>query len=229
MAYYFRLNYERRLLAVFSPKCACTTLKAWMNEMDRYGKGAEQTAGPALVSVEKAAQYRDYFKVLFLRDPLRRLASFYAHWVVRSPGDWSFADLDRRFWLDKKTFRQFIYALEHLHRNHLHFQHHLQPQTENLTEFTFDRVVLVENLLPGLRRLNLEQGCSYLPAQENNTHYNRKISAMSADRSPQWMRQHGVPEARWFYDSELRELCERIYSADVAYYRRYDGKILGKR
>ena len=237
MAYFCRLDHRARLLAVFSPKCASTTLRDWLHALDRHGETrdsqqpAQQTtqtrAEPFLLKPEKVDGYRDYFKVLFLRDPMRRLVSFYAHWVVRLPGFWSFADHRRRFWLDGKSFRRFLYALEHLHRHRLRFQHHLEPQLEHTNGFEFDRVVLVEQLRPGLLELNRQFGFDYMPPHETRTSYDLRAPEPSSDRSPSWLRQHGVPETRWFFDQELLDLAETLYAPDIAAYRRNGGKSAG--
>ena len=230
MAYFFCLDHRAKLLAVFSPKCASTTLRDWLRALEQHGDagGFGQAAHPQgqrwFVNPEDVIAYRDYFKVLFLRDPLARLVSFYAHWVVRKPGVWSFADHERRFWLDRKSFRRFLYALDHLHRNQLRFQHHLEPQMARTDGIDFDRVVLVEALRPGLMELNHRLGFDYLPPHATRTHYDRRIAEPAADRSPQWLRSHTVPENRWFFDEELQVLGENLYVPDISCYRRHGGK-----
>ena len=236
MAYFFRLDHRARLLAVFSPKCASTTLRDWLQALDRREEpqDAQQPEQPFFVLPRQVENHRNYFdrygdyvKVLFLRDPLRRLVSFYAHWVIRKPGYWSFADHDRRFWLDRKSFRRFFYALDHLHRNRLRFQHHLEPQLDRTAGIEFDRVVLVEHLRPGLQALNQLLGFDYLPPQATRTPYDAGTAEPVADRAPQWFRQHAVPETRWFLDPELLELAENLYADDVAAYRRHGGETVG--
>ena len=239
MAYFFRLDHRARLLAVFSPKCASTTLRDWLQALDQHG-GTRNSGQPAehaqpqqlqpqtrtaafFVNPERAHDHPDYFKVLFVRDPLRRLVSFYAHWVVRKPGYWSFADHERRFCLDQKSFRRFLYALEHLHRNRLRFQHHLESQLDQTTGIVFDRVVLVEQLRPGLLELNQQLGFDYLPRHQNRNPYDLGSAEPAADRSPQWLRENSVPETRWFFDEELLELATDLYAADIAFYRRHGG------
>jgi len=176
------------------------------------------------VSPETARDHPDYFKVFFVRDPLRRLVSFYAHWVVRKPGYWGFADHHRRFGLEQKSFRRFLYALEHLHRNRLRFQHHLESQLDQSTSgIDFDRVVLVEQLRPSLLELNQQLGFDYLPPHQNRNRYDVRSAEPAADRSPQWLRENTVPETRWFFDEELLELATHLYAADIAFYRRHGG------
>jgi hypothetical protein len=94
MAFYFRLDHHAKLLAVFSPKCGSTTLREWTAALAQQAKAGNGEAEnePFFVQAGQAAAYPDYYKVLFLRDPLRRLVSFYAYWVVRNPCMWTYAD-----------------------------------------------------------------------------------------------------------------------------------------
>ena len=227
MARYFRLDHEARLLAVFSPKCGSTTLRTWLHALDQHGKlqTSKNPKQPFFVNPHKALAYPDYFKVLFLRDPLRRLVSFYAYWVVRNPCMWTYADDQRRFWLYTKSFRRFMYILEHLHRNGLKFQHHLEAQLAGTERFDFDRVVLVEQLRPGLLALNQQLGFDFAPPHSLRTPYAPGDGQQVADHSPLWFRKHGIPAACRFYDAELLELAEKMYAGDLAFYRQH-GEVL---
>jgi len=178
------------------------------------------------VSPDNTGDYPDYLKVLFLRDPLRRLVSFYAHWVVTDELLWCFADRQQRFRLHDKSFRQFLYVLEHLWQHDLDFQHHLQSQTSHLSQVAFDRVILVEQLNQGLQSLNNELGISgEIPLKNARTYLNH-VNRSAADHLPAWFRRHGVPAAQWFFDAELRDLAENMFAGDVALYRLSGGEIL---
>jgi hypothetical protein len=225
MAFYFRLDHHAKLLAVFSPKCGSTTLREWTVALAQQAKAGNGEAEnePFFVQAGQTAAYPDYYKVLFLRDPLRRLVSFYAYWVVRNPCMWTFADEQRRFWLNRKSFRRFMYTLEHLHRNRLDFQRHLQPQTQGIRRLDFDKVILVEQLHSGLMALNDRLGFQFTPPHKLRTDYVPGAAEPAADRSPEWLRTNGIPQARWFYDPELLKLAEEVYAEDLALHRGHGG------
>lgn len=228
MAYYFRLDRATGLLAAFSPKCGSSSLRDWLKQLslrDGVQRG-DPPDGPFFLNRLYLHGLEDCYKVLFLRDPLRRLASFYAHWVVRTPGPWCFADEDRRFWLHQKSFRRFVYVLDHLHRHRLPFQHHLEPQLAFTDNIDFDRIVLVENLYEGLADLNRRVGFDYLPRQRTRTPYNPGLTECCADRSPEWFRLNGVPSPEWFFDRELTDLAKRHYAEDLAFYQRCGGQVI---
>lgn len=228
MAFYFRLDHRARLMAAFSPKCGSTTLRTWLRALAQHGDPhpGEPPPQPFFVNHRQAAAYPDYFKVLFLRDPLRRLVSFYAYWVVRNPGFWTFADHQRRFWLHSKSFRRLLYVLDHLQHHRMRFQHHLEAQLQHTEGIEFDRVVLVEQLPAALLQLNRQFGLEFLPPHKLRTGYSVAVAEPVGDRSPRWFREHGIPQAQWFFDPELQQLAEQLYQEDVACYRQHGGEIV---
>lgn len=226
MAFYFRLDHRAKLMAAFSPKCGSTTLRTWLRALAVHGdpSPAEPPQQPFFVDHRQASAFPDYFRVLFLRDPLRRLVSFYAYWVVRHPGLWTFADHQRRFWLHSKSFRRFMYVLEHLQRHGMRLQHHLEAQLAHTDGMEFDRVVLVEQLPAALLELNQQFGLEFPPPHKLRTRYTAAVTEPVADRSPRWFRHNGIPKAAWFFDPELEHLAERLYAQDLACYRQHGGQ-----
>ncbi len=232
MAFYFRIDHQHRLLAVFSPKCASNSIHKWMNELAQtsgQGSGFNRLHADR-ISPRQLLDYKDYTCVLFLRDPLRRLVSFYSKWVVMDPGIWNFADNDQRFQIHQKSFREFLYIMDHLSRHGLRFQHHLEMQVGNLPEFKFHQVVLTERLNQGFQTLADLLGCSLKPdhnkRHNNRTSTNDQLQEFVADYKPSQLVRTGIPEYKWFYDDETMDLARRIYSPDIAYYQAHGGQIL---
>ncbi len=224
MAHFFVGIDALRLIAVYSPKCASQTVRAWCAAAIEEATGeAVDSVDPFLVGSEAHGRYPDYWKVFFVRDPLRRLVSFYVQWVVRQPARWCFADHQRRMRLDDRSFRQFLFALQHLNRNGIRPQHHLVQQVEKIDDWTFDEVVAVEDLEAGLTALGSRLGLHVAVPRFNLQRYDGKSSEMACDRPPSWLRRNGVPAADRFYDRETRALAEEIYAADISYYREKTG------
>jgi hypothetical protein len=220
LAHYFLINHDLRFIAVFSPKCACQTIGHW------FLNGAQPDEKAAFINLSRFAvkpadipTYGNYHKVLFLRDPLRRLVSFYSRWVIRDVGHWCFADHDQRFSLQNKSFRQMMFVLEHLSNHGLKFQHHLQSQTGNVGHINFDRIVLVEDLSGSLERLNQTLGTNASYERLNRQSYNTRIMGCAADHEPPWFRQHGIPTSNLFFDGGIRAIAETVYKEDFDMYR----------
>jgi len=228
MAYFFRIDHELKLLAVFSPKCASNSIQKWMDALARAsGQGEVKSFDDrSFIRSGEFSRYPDYLSVLFLRDPLRRLVGFYLRWVITSAGKWDFADEGRRFSLQGKSFRQFLFVLDHLYRHGLRFQHHLEAQGKNLQGKVFDEVVLTENLDAGLRSLNARLGHEVNDWHEHRTTRNRRLRNFVGDRTPASLSRGGIPGDSWFYDDEARNLALRIYAEDVALYKAHGGSVL---
>ncbi len=228
MAHYFRVDHELKLLAAFSPKCASCSIQKWMDALAHAsGQGEIRSfQDRSFIRFHEFSKYPDYISVLFLRDPLRRLVGFYLRWVVSSPGRWDFADEERRFSLQGKSFRQFLFVLDHLHRHNLCLQHHLEAQVKNLQDKVFDEVVLTENLDTGLRSLGARLGHEIKDWHEHRTPRNRRLRNFVGDRSPAELSRDGIPGDAWFYDDEARKLAFRIYAEDIALYQAHGGSVL---
>ena len=221
MAHYCVINHELRLIAVFSPKCASQTISMWfLGNPGIEAKLKSNMIPPHMINPREITDYKDYYKVLFLRNPLHRLVSFYAHWVVRDSRCWCVADQRRRFSLQGKTFRQFMFVLDHLSRHGLEYQHHLQPQVTNVLHVNFDRVILVEELDRGLQQLNSELGIEKGFESFNQIVYDNRLKEPVADRDPKWLQKNGTPVVEWFYDEELKEIAQNAYVVDIACYHR---------
>ncbi len=227
MAHYFLINHELKLITAFSPKCACQTIRSWFQACLR-DKAMRNTSRLLLYSIkpQEIRQYDDYLKVFFVRDPLRRLVSFYANWVVRNSHLWCFADELQRFSLTDRTFRKFLYVLQHLQAHELGFQHHLLPQLDNLPVDVFQRVILVESLDEGLQELNHELGITVDTEPHNRTVYATHLNESVVDQIPQWLRKNGVPPAGWFYDRESHEIASSIYAGDIEFFQQSGGDLL---
>ena len=82
----------------------------------------------------------DYVRLWFVRDPFRRLVSFYYQFVVQEQQLWCFADDAKTQRLEASTFVEFVRTVGDLHDKGHRLQHHLEPQTRALLGVPFDRI-----------------------------------------------------------------------------------------
>jgi hypothetical protein len=220
LAHFFQINHDLKLIAVFSPKCACQSIGFWfLNTLDMEEEPDFRMLSRYRVQPKEISDYNDYLKVLFIRDPLSRLVSFYAQWVIAHDAPWCFADKKARFTLKGRTFRHFIYVLEHLWEHDLPFQHHLLPQTDRIGPTKFDKTVLVNTLSEGLEDLNRHFGITADCRRRNVQSYNTSLQQRGTDRQPAWLKRNGTPSTKWFFDEETTEIAEKIYRDDLALFR----------
>jgi len=224
MAHGYLASEVLELVAAYSPKCGSNSIRAWYTALIEEASGQPVIdVDHFLISRERASRCEDYWKVLFLRDPLRRLVGFYSLWVVRDESLWCFADARQRFPLRDKSFSEFLLALQHLRAHDLPLQHHLVPQAANLQGVDFDETVAVERLGEGLAGLNQRLDLDVPIPHKNRSLDDPSLRDFVGDKKPDWFRNVGVPGAEYFFDVETRALALELYAADVELYRRRTG------
>lgn len=220
--HYFQRHPRVPLILAVSPLCASNTVRRWLAESECPSEPDYKAGARFLVRREDVASHADHRKILIVRDPVQRLVSFYGHWVVRNEEAWCFADDARSVSLVGRTFRQLVEALEALHAQGLERQHHLVPQGRGMDGIEFDRVIRTEALDELFAEIDREHGVALPPQRAHALPY-RAAGAFAADRTPAWLREHGLPEWRHFYDDALLGRARALYREDVALYASAEG------
>jgi hypothetical protein len=224
VAHYRVVQHDKKFIACFSPKCGCTTLKDWFLASLESPEPLEYAAiSKYMLAPHELARYPHYRKIFFIRDPFRRLVSFYCGWVVRAVPLWCFADAEGRERLEGVSFSGFIHTLAALHARDAAFQHHLEPQLKDVEGIAFDRVIPIERLDDELRRLDRELGIRYEPKHLNVTPYATRTIDAVFDLPPSEIAARGIPASECFYNPALIEIVSGFYREDIEFYRRSFG------
>lgn len=219
MAYYCLVDDERRLVFCVDPKCGCTTVKEWFGRIvgadpaDYQREVAEFRRDPDVVR-----QADSYTRIWFVRDPLRRLASFYNQFVVQTPEQWCFADHEKHRRLDDSTFEAFLHLVGELDDEGIRLQHHLELQTRALLDVAFDRIVKIEQLADHsddlMELLDIDVAPRHLNRRGNDAE-----DVESAWRlTPHELRQRPTPSHASFWNADLERIARRVYAEDLALY-----------
>ena len=221
MAHYRLVQHDKKFIACLSPKCGSTTLRDWFIASLEPPEPLPYAAlTPHMLAPDELARYPHYRKIFFIRDPFRRLVSFYCGWVVREDPLWCFADAEGRERLEGVSFRGFIHTLAALHARGAAFQHHLEPQVKDVEGIVFDHVIPIERLDDEIRRLNRELGIRYEPQHRNATPYTTGTIDSVFDLPPSEIAARGIPASESFYNRALIEIVSRLYREDIEFYRR---------
>jgi hypothetical protein len=222
MAYYNLVNHDLKLIVSFNPKCACTTLKQWfVHSLPDHESHDPNKLGRFMLPASDFDRHSDYAKILFIRDPFRRLVSFYCHRVVRDTRQWCFADENKECRLEGKTFSEFMNIIEKVDSVGLTLQHHLQSQTSGSMKVIYDAVISIENLSDELDRLNNIYSINFSIPHSNSNSYDVLLMHHAYDRSPEMLLEGGIPSFKYFYNSDLRRIATKIYREDLLYYQAY--------
>lgn len=221
MVYYRAINHDRKFIAFISPKCGSTTIKAWFGSTLVPPKSIPSHRFERAVTIpeERLHEYNDYQRVLFVRNPLDRLVSFYCQWVVTYPTYWAFAGQRGTYRLDGYSFAEMMRLLKKLAEMGTGFQHHLIPQVSGIEDVHFDHVIRIDDFDSDIRAFNDLFGIpSWQGNAENVTSYAGTDCSPSYDLSPLEIRARGIPAMDCFWNDELREIALELYADDVKLY-----------
>jgi len=219
MSFYCLFDAETRSVLCVDPKCGCTTIKDWFARIVGNQAGGDFTIDRYMRPAAEVGKAREWTRIWFLRDPLRRLVSFYYHFVVDDPRLWSFADHASTMHLANSTFADFVEMVGDLHSRGDRLQHHLQPQTRNLERGHVDHMVKIEDLTEradALMRL--------LGTQARPSHLNRRAQAEAPRAEGAWLRPPGelrdLPRFSYdsFWNANLHEIAHTVYAEDFKLY-----------
>lgn len=221
MSYYCLFQEEQRFIFCVDPKCGCTTIKKWFLSTLENRPIEDMRAIRTWMRSPKSVQTADdYIKLWFLRDPLRRLVSFYYQMVVSDQeGDtWAFADHNKVELLKGRTFEDFIYILGDLHKRGERLQHHLEPQTRFLLGVSFDAIVKIEDFNERTDELMALIGVDVRPKHLNHQKSSGRIQAGAYRLKPDHLAKQPNYEYESFWNDELKEIARHIYAEDCRFY-----------
>jgi hypothetical protein len=131
MAHYFVVNNDKNFIAIFSPKCGCTTVKDWFIASLGLNKPVNHSyVSRFMIPPSRLGEYPNHRKFFFIRDPYGRIVSFYCKFVIQETPLWCFIDQQGKHRLEGRTFTEFVEAMALLSTRGELLQHHLRPQLE---------------------------------------------------------------------------------------------------
>ena len=240
MAFYRGVNHQRKFIVFFSPKCGCTTLKAWFRTItpSSLPEDNRNIPEPYRSNWLNPKQVHDdffdsYRKILFVRNPFHRLVSFYNLFIVQSRPQytgWRFADEARTVDLEDCSFAEFLSHALAIHEDTgQELQHHLIPQSFSTENIAFDRVLGVDDMNAALQRLS-----AWLRIEAdtelnlNRSQYDHDLKMVAYDHKPRTLRKTGVPEYGYFYNEALKDVVRKIYTDDFAIFEQVLTSIASK-
>ena len=213
MSFYNLVSEKQRIVFSVQPKCGCSTIKNWVQEQNGF-----LDIGRYMITDHRlqSSDYKNYEKLLVVRNLYDRLISFYSLFVIGGvPEDlWVHVDRHKNISLINKSFREMIYILKALPTKN--YQHHLIPQTKGIEVEWYDRIVNINDLsryleekeLPPLEIIN----------RLDRHDYHRSV----VDDTPDEINLNEIPAINNFYADDLKQVVhENIYLDDYILLEKY--------
>jgi hypothetical protein len=209
----------------YSPKCGCGTAKLWFLATEGIGTDPGRPNRIAGMTVHQYIRtewrrfspsrlgYRlgHHKSIIVVRNPWRRLVSYYCDKVLRR----NFLRIDLRtkeLPPAETTFEELVRWVCRVPDKHL--EPHVRPQTHGRLGIDFDRIVKIEKWQEEIEQFEAALGLPPLETgtNRNRTQYSEGGEFVFAQRPSAF---DGVPQYKWFYNDELRELVGRKYKNDA--------------
>lgn len=172
-----------------------------------------------MISADEVRAASDFTRVWFVRDPMRRLVSFYYQFVAYRSVHWCFADHDEQVRLEGATFASFLHSLHDLWVRGEPLQHHLKPQTREFNTATFDRIIKIEELDERANELMALLDIDIPPGHENRRHHHQGAYHSGAEHlAPDELTRMPVLDYESFWSNELRAMAREAYADDCRLY-----------
>jgi hypothetical protein len=221
MAHYFVVNNDKNFVAIFSPKCGCTTVKDWFIASLGPSRPVDPSIGGFMIPPSRLSEYPSHRKIFFIRDPYTRVLSFYCKFVIQEQPLWCFVDQQGKHRLEGRSFTEFVESMALLSTRGELLQHHLRPQLEGTEDVKFDYVIPIESFDNSVSTLNDELGISYEPKCCNATDYGSRRWEGAYDRKPEELAKYGIPAKTSFFNDRIIETIYQLYRNDIEFYWRY--------
>lgn len=184
-----------RIIYFINPKCACTTIKAFMATTDRTldvdpAKIGQDGAFGKVDRVEDVSPYPDYFKFTFVRNPWDRLVSCYLEKILR-----------QRKWKEifgsSPSFADFVRVVHGIpdDKADMHYRSQYLNLTDSSDKLVVDFVGRVETIHDDMKAV---------------------ASVRSLDYSPGHFRKsNGRRPYQEYYEKKTRDLVGERYAKDI--------------
>lgn len=193
--HYVMRSETNRMIYFINPKCACTTIKAFMATTDRTldvdpAKIGQDNVFGKVDRVEDVSPYLDYFKFTFVRNPWDRLVSCYLEKILQQRR-W------REIFGSSPSFADFVRIVHGIpdEKADMHYRSQYLNLTDSFDKLVVDFVGRVETLHDDMKAV---------------------ASVRSLDYSlGHFRKSNGRRTYREYYEKKTRDLAGERYAKDI--------------
>ena len=216
-----------KFICFWNAKCACGTIKTWfLNLHDvfewEYSPHSEVSKHTPSITKKQLSDYDDYYKFIVVRNPWKRLVSYYKNKkIIMRHKNINF-DIDRSRPINSgdMSFKELVNFIS-LSDSHIYTREdHIANQYYGLENIKFDKVVKLENIH---NDMNVVKNELNLPLNFNfKTTFHQPPSPVSDtkqyvyDIRPLDFNKEDLPSYEYFYNDELKSIVKQSYIDDVS-------------
>lgn len=216
-----------KFICFWNAKCACGTIKTWfLNLHDvfewEYSPHSEVSKHTPNITKNQLSDYDDYYKFIVVRNPWKRLVSYYKNKkIIMRHKNINF-DIDRSRPINSgdMSFKELVNFIS-LSDSHIYTREdHIANQYYGLENIKFDKVVKLENIH---NDMNVVKNELNLPLNFNfKTTFHQPPSPVSDtkqyvyDIRPLDFNKEDLPSYEYFYNDELKSIVKQSYIDDVS-------------
>ena len=220
------INHEYKFICFWNAKSACGTVKTWFLNLKGvfewdYSPHSEVSKYTDKITKNQLVEYpyNDYYKFTVVRNPWKRLVSYYKNKkiVMRHKNINFHIDKARPGYSGDITFEElvkFIYDTPDFRR-----EDHVISQYYGLENVKFDKIVKVENFHDDMEQVKKDLNISLNFDFKNQYHQPPSPLSNSKDyvfnKKPLDFNNNDLPSYEYFYNDELKDLVYKSYKNDV--------------
>ena len=216
-----------KFICFWNAKCACGTIKTWfLNLHDvfewEYSPHSEVSKHTPSITKNQLSDYDDYYKFIVVRNPWKRLVSYYKNKkiIMRHKNINFYIDRSRPINSGDMSFKELVNFIS-LSDSHIYTREdHIANQYYGLENIKFDKVVKLENIH---NDMNVVKNELNLPLNFNfKTTFHQPPSPVSDtkqyvyDIRPLDFNKEDLPSYEYFYNDELKSIVKQSYIDDVS-------------
>ncbi len=214
---YFLVSEKHKLFVAWSPKCACSTVKTWFLKVTNTEfSGDVHNFIKQFYPQGNLNNYKNYTKILFIRNPYKRLVSGYLQRVVEWP----------KSEYNKDAYSNFDKFTHHCMKTLSFDGHHFNPQTSAEfsklpSNWTWNHMIDIENFDNEIQKINQKIGVHISKFQRMHQHHYQNQDSKAYLISRNQLRKYTVhPSSQDFYNDEIKQRVYQIYQRDFEYFKK---------